>query len=1112
MLKRFTLLASSLLAAFSIAAQETTTTASASFATEDGGKTLVVKGKGDLTTLNMTMNMGKIFTSAASGNVFSDDNGTSVTEGSAYNSSNTYYVSSYTYSPTSVTVPTAWTVPFGNVTTTNKWMEDKLVNLYSGYYASWDNTIVLNSKVTTESSIDLTSANAENYPNNSKYFIYTGEEFTGEKKIAVSDLETENVTWLTLEQLKEYYTTETKYAISQDNIFVSTDGGKTFVAKPKSENTNTPDYTYNTGEVFYKRSVIYVAIEDNTTYFETNSSYITDKNETNSFVNLLNAKILEDATVTSGIVTNTFETVRFVNEDSSTPLIINDDIVQAILFPTKDWGSNIIGKEKNNSIVTLDLGQATIENLTSNAFIKNGNNQLANMANLTLPLTKTTSVYSESSKKYEDKMVLPTGVLEHYSNYTPGEGQANLVTVTIPEGYDRLAKEAFYNNAQITTFNLPSSLKLIGESAFENCNAMTSITLNDGLENIGKRAFVGTNLTEISFPHSLRIINDAAFADLKDIKDLKFNAGLYYIGNTAFGLNSAITLNTIQIPASVKFIGACAFYGREYQDVYFLGENAPIMPMGGSVYINNADGGNTAFPANTLMGNNGFHPGTIGQMPTATNMMDDANNGYANRENYKNQGYYFAILHFPTGLTDEQRAKYTDITRVYKTHRDENDKFYYAQSSGNPDSYDTVGSETTSLSFGGLTANTKVCYGYEDTYLGSQYIWPSQEQWNRSYVVNSLGYNWDGKTEYRTTLTDEDKQVLEYAGYKLATKEHPSTEPGYYTEDYLQMIAHMGTRQFVLTNADTKKDEKPEEEPVYPISMKGSNWWTICVPFSMTKAQVDKVFGTGTHVCRFSSVSRTIDGNGNKSITLRFQNDVYATKWTRDASSLAYTKNEGVTPDNDDIVIYSHEAYMIYPTKSNEDANGMYNIQDYKLETGSPLPTIIKANAKETAEGADHTEYRFVGNYVTEVSTGTATNADAGVATAAYETVTIPQYSYIYAKKKNDTAHKFWFFTGTQMAWSPNKCVVQATDRDGGAQDYSNFFGGNANSTKVTQMSLFGEETDGGTTGINEEITIIAGEGDNTQRVYNLNGQMIGGNNAKPKGIYIKGGKKFMVK
>ena len=1079
MLKRFTLLASSLLAAFSIAAQETTNTASASFYTEDEGKTLVVRGQGDLTTLNMTMNMGKIFTSAASGNVFSDDNGTSVTEGSAYNSSNTYYVSSYTYSPTSVTVPTAWTVPFGNVTTTNKWMEDKLVNLYLGYYSSGDKTIRLKSKVTAESYIDLGSADATNYPNKSYYFIYTGEGFTGEKTIAVDDLGKENVTWLTLEELKDYYTTETKYYITEGNIFVSTDGGKTFNERPNSGT----EYTYNTGEVFYKRSVTYVAIEDNTTYFETHPSYITDKNETNSFVNLLNAKILEDATVASNTgVTNTFETVSFVN-DGSTPLIIDNAIVQAILFPTVVWDAYNTSKAKNNSIETLDLGAATINELTADAF-KDGSSP-ANMTYLTLPLTKKTLVDSETSSTKVEKMVLPGYVLSGYE-------KANLKTVEIPEGYDRLGDNAFKGQGNVETFILPSTLKLIGNSAFENCGALTSITLNDGLENIGKQAFVGTKLTKISFPHSLRIINDAAFADLR-IEELKFNAGLYYIGNTAFGLTSKMTVETIEIPASVKYIGPFAFNFREYQDVFFLGADAPIMPIGNSTYNDWTNG--TAFSSHTLMGNNGFNPTEQAQ----TGIMDDVNSGYANRENYKNQGYYFAILHFPTGLDNDQRAKYTDITRVYRTNRDANGNF-------NSLSKDNVGKEnvTEPLKFGACTAYTTVDYGYADTYLGSQYIWPSQSQWNRSYVVNSLGYNWDGETEYRTDLSEEDIKVLAYAGYVIGEGE------GKYTEAELQKIAHMGTRQFVLTNADTNKDTDTEKEPEYPISMKGNNWWTICVPFNMTKAQVDDVFGIGTHVCRFSSVKRTDDGKGNRSITLRFQNDVYATKWTRNPETLAYNIVGGSPADND-IVIYSHEAYMIYPTKSSEDANGMYNIKDYKLETGSPLPTIIKANANET-ENADHTEYRFVGNYVTEVSTATATNADAGVATADFKEVTIPQYSYIYAKKKNDTAHKFWFFTGTQMAWSPNKCVVQATKRDGGLTDYNNFFGGNANSTKVTQMSLFGEETDGGTTGINEEITIIAGEGDNAQRVYNLNGQMIGGNNAKPKGIYIKGGKKFMVK
>ncbi len=1077
MRKVFTLLLMSIITSIGVWAQEEEATASADFDVRDGGKTLIVSGKGDLTTLNITMNMGKIFTNDAAGNVFSDANGTSVTEGSAYNSSSTYYQSSYSYSPTTVTVPTLNNGPFGNVTTTNKWKEDKLENLYSGSYASWDNTIRLKSKVTAESGFDFNTADATYYPNNSNYFIYTGEEFTGEKTIAVNNLETENVTWLTLEELKDYYTTEIKYYIKEDNIFVSTDGGNTFYARPQSW---TDEYTYNTGEVFYKRSVIYVAIEDNTTYFETNSSYITDKNETNSFVNLLNAKILKDATVASNTgVTNTFVKVRFVNEDRSKPLIINNDIVHAILFPTYDWGYNYTGKVKNNSIETLDLGDATINDLAAATF-KNESSP-ANMTYLTLPLTKKTEVKNEKTNTDEYKMVLPKEVLSGYES-------ANLTSVTIPEGYDRLGDNAFKGQSKVETFILPSTLKLIGESAFENCYAMTSIKLNEGLENIGKRAFVGTNLTEISFPHSLRIINDAAFAELKNIKELKFNAGLYYIGNSAFALTSELTVKTIEIPASVKYIGPFAFNFRQYQDVFFLGADAPIMPIGKSTYITDWGEG-TAFPANTLMGNNGFQPGTPGKMPTATDMKDDTSSGYANRENYKNHSYYFCILHFPTGLTDEQRAKYTDITRVYRTNREDNGGSY------------VVGKEKEDLKFGEYTALKSVNYGYEDTYLGSQYIWPSQSQWNRSYVVNSLGYNWDGEEKYLATLSEEDKKVLAYAGYV------EGEGAGEYTEDELRMIAHMGTRQFVLTNADTNKDTDTEKEPEYPISMKGNNWWTICVPFNMTKAQVIEVFGKDTHVCRFSSVSRTDDGNGNRSITLRFQNDVYATKWTRDASSLAYTKNEGVTPDNDDIVIYSHEAYMIYPTKSSEDANGMYNIKDYKLETGSPLPTIITAN--------DGAEYRFVGSYLTEVASSDAASeasVDEGVATAAYKPVTIPQYSYIYAKKKNEKAYKFWFFTGTQMAWSPNKCVVQATARDRGANDYSDFFGGNPNGSKVSQVSLFGE--DGTVTEI-ENVTIIAGEGENAQIVYNLNGQVVSSNgntDRLAKGVYIKGGKKFMVK
>lgn len=1086
MLKRFTLLASSLLAAFSIAAQETTSTASASFYTDNEGKTLVVSGKGDLTKLEINTYETK-FTATAVGAVFvnTGESYASVNAGDAFHDNTSYY---YLVVGEKTAIENTPEKPFlSNTTYVTSFSTDKY--LKSEYVGK-----VFTSATAHSAAVDwlqngtLVAADDKIITDGNVYYYIIDENGKYEVMVKSIDNTIEKRKANAISDMNGYCSEATMFTAAQ-TIYVSTDGGSSYteIAEGTSAIYNESATYYTAGSISYE---LYTA--ENLTESFTASNYIEKSiTETKSFSETLYDKIIENTTLSDNIYTGSYETVVFKNA-GETDLLINDAIVRAILFP----GDN--GKF-NGSIVTLDLGETTVNALGASTFQTAANQYYSCRAqHIIIPKTVKTSVLNEATNEYVEKMVVPTQL---FVNYGTAE---YLKEITIPEGYDRLAEKAFYNNAKITTFNLPSSLKLIGESAFELCGALTSITLNEGLENIGKRAFVSTNLTKISFPHSLRIINDAAFADLR-IEELKFNAGLKYIGNTAFGLTSKMTVETIEIPASVKYIGPFAFNFREYQDVFFLGADAPIMPIGNSTYqTGDAWKNGTAFSAHTLMGNNGFKP--TDQTQNGNGIKDDVNSGYANRENYKNNGYYFAILHFPTALDSVQRAKYTDITRVYKTHRDKDGKFYPSRSE-KEDSYDEVGSEKTELSFGGYKASTKVCYGYEDTYLGSQYIWPSQEQWNRSYVVNSLGYNWDGVTEYRPTLSDEDKEVLEYAGYKIGTG------AGEYTEAELQKIAHMGTRQFVLTNADTKKDEKPEEEPAYPISMKGSNWWTICVPFNMTKAQVDKVFGEGTHVCRFSSVTRTDDGKGNKSITLRFQNDVYATKWTRNPETLAYNIVGGSPADND-IVIYSHEAYMIYPTNSDEDANNMYNIKDYKLETGSPLPTIIKANADDETVGADHTEYRFVGNYVTEVSTGTATNADTEAAPAKFQTVTIPQYSYVYAKNASETngSYKFWFYTGTKSAWAANKCVVQATARDRGFTDYKDFFGGNANNTKVTQMSLFGEDTDGGTTGINEEITIIAGEGDNAQRVYNLNGQMIGGNNATPKGIYIKGGKKYIGK
>ena len=856
-----------------------------------------------------------------------------------------------------------------------------------------------------------------------------------------------------------------------------------------------------------------VKIDNNEEYFTENSNFL--KKET---VHVSFAEKLADY-----IANGTYATVKFENTSSSDNLLINSDIIRKILFiEESNWGTT--WTKINSSLVELDLGQATCLDFSSATFeTKNdkGNiNGEQNLTTLTLPLTIKTEVLSESTGKNEEKMIVPEKVLADY--------WTKLSTITIPEGYDRLGKDAFYNRTGVTKFNLPSSLTLIGESAFANCTSLAEIELNEGLENIGKSAFVGTKLTSIHFPSTLKIIDDAAFFCLP-IYGLKFNAGLKYIGNTAFGLTGNSKDNsetTLEIPASVRYIGPFAFAARYYQDVYFYGDRAPIMPEGKTPYINDMGLG-TAFSENTYMGNNGFNPGKEWKEGDA---FDDAYvQGYANRENYKTGGVYFTMLHFPKDLTDEQREAYTDITRVYKT-ASEDQTFVYGKTDSNPNTYIVAGEETENLTYHNWTAEKNVDFGFQDTYLGRQYVWPSQQMWRRSYVVNSLGYKWDGVTPYRTDLTDGDLAILAYAGYKVGTEE------GEYSLDELQRIAHLGTRQFVLGNADVNVDKEEEKEPEYPISMEGGKWWTICVPFNMTKKQVDDTFGVNTHVCRFNDVHRLQDKVGNHYLKLYFQQDVYVHKSTKDANG-KYTTYTGVPVGDDDIVIYAHESYMIRPTLDNKDANKMYNIKNYKLEVGSPIPTVIVANAgwdnvesdmqpmEDDEETIADRTYRFVGNYQTSVASSQSTSEqESGVATQAVKTVTIPQFSFIYAKKKNYPNYQFWFYYGTKMAWAPNKCVVQASAREGGVRDAELFYNltqdANGNwipntslsAKKVSEQSFFGASDE--TTEINN-VVVIAGDGEDSEIVYNLNGQVINNNgnlNGLQKGVYIKNGKKYMVK
>lgn len=1017
------------------------------------GNTLTISGQGDLTTWSEVSSELK-FTATGRVKVGTQNNqynNNSVGASAVYNKDNKYYA----YFPKKIASIYPDYVDATSVT--YSWNDNKIENLYH-----YDNSQSQWVKVLGTDLIDFN----DTWVSGKQYSNYATSE-DGSDRILLADF-----------KAGDYFTTTlsgvTFKSNKKANLYVDANGSYVKIAD---------DAEYDANEVYYYWDAS--SYDTNVVNFgEISEEQMLKLGYLEHPVETLSEKLHYYLSNNSG-----FSTIKFVNEGTKQPLKINNAIVNALLYSNN--GATVTC---NASLTTLDLSAATCEDLSKEAFANSSNARGSLvLKSLTLPLTKTTLVYSETEKVKVDKMVLPSEVLDAFRQLQ------SLKSVTIPEGYHRLAEKAFYNCGNVSEFNFPTSLQVIGDNAFENCGALKELNLVVGLENIGEKAFYGTSLESVKFPSSLKIINDCAFANCH-IYNLKFNAGLKYIGNSAFALSNEHTEKVLEIPASVIYIGPYAFNFRQYQDVYFYGEKAPLMPLGSYKLDTSTKDLGTAFPQQTLNGNNGFDPlPKEGEEITG----DDTSSGYANRENYKSHGVYLCMLHYPKGLSDENRDTYTDITRVYKTYRTADGRFIPTDT-GTDEATDKVGKEGADgkLNAGLCLSFVKVTWGYADTYLGEQYIWPSHSQFNRAYCTASHSVKWDGVTPVTCDLSAEEIAALKYAGYD--TSEQNLNE--------LKKIAHMGTRQFVLANADAFVDDKPEEEPGYPVDVKGGEWWTLCLPFNMTKAMVDETFGKDTQVCLFDRVCRQVNRNTKKNrIVLYFTQNVYKHK-TEPKNADGYW-NFNVTapaPADDDIVIYAHESYMIHPTKTGEDA--VFAVKNYQPVVGNPTPTVVMGKNEYTGESdtPDNVPYRYVGNYLENVDAQVASQSDTQTATQELTEVKVPKFSYVYASGGKET--KFWFLTSDDMTWKPNKCVVQTNTRGDGQNDYKEFFDYTVSSAK--QSSFFGEDFIDTPTSIDDEMVIIAGEGSDAP-VYSLDGTLVnttGDLTGLPKGVYIKGGKKYVVK
>ena len=194
-------------------------------------------------------------------------------------------------------------------------------------------------------------------------------------------------------------------------------------------------------------------------------------------------------------------------------------------------------------------------------------------------------VYSQSKENIvekgffflEDNGKTITGIMNNAS----GE-------IEIPEGVEKIEKEAFEDNTKITSVVCPTSLRRIEDRAFYGCKNLHNIILNEGLRAIGTDAFLDSDLDSVYLPSTVESLgytpfecpvnvnpNNNAYFDLDGaVCDFLFSLIVYprRRNNTLLELNSNVMTiegyaleqnkaREIVLPEETKYLGSKIFNG-----------------------------------------------------------------------------------------------------------------------------------------------------------------------------------------------------------------------------------------------------------------------------------------------------------------------------------------------------------------------------------------------------------------------------------------------------------------------------------------------------------------------------------------------------------------------
>ena len=176
------------------------------------------------------------------------------------------------------------------------------------------------------------------------------------------------------------------------------------------------------------------------------------------------------------------------------------------------------------------------------------------------------------------------------------------------------------------------------------------------------------------------------------------------------------------------------------------------------------------------------------------------------RDNYINGKKVIAVLHYPTiSRYNGEDKNYTDITRVY-----------------------TLQDET-----GMVDGNGKLK------------VWPRHAEFFRSFKQAKEGYIW---TDWKIYANEGDPEVIIDNSNGQYTVETPTR----YNQEY------QGWHEFVLSETYITKPYDPQE---HYEKFDQYDWYTICIPYDITKSMLLSAFGVNTD-SEYKNKVKLFDGNG----------------------------------------------------------------------------------------------------------------------------------------------------------------------------------------------------------------------------------------------------------